>query len=70
MPAASILNVEKRFGNFQAVDDLTLDVPEGKILRPTPRGPSRSRVHCGRGDATAGKVRSRATPPGVDSWRM
>ncbi|HEY4719218.1 MAG TPA: ABC transporter ATP-binding protein [Candidatus Methylomirabilis sp.] len=38
MPAVVIENLEKRFGDFLAVDDLTLEIPEGKIL--TLLGPS------------------------------
>src|SRR3989304_8552925 len=38
MPAVAIRNLEKRFGDFHAVDDLTLEIPEGKIL--TLLGPS------------------------------
>ncbi len=38
MPAVVIQNLEKRFGSFQAVDDLSLEAPEGKIL--TLLGPS------------------------------
>ena len=38
MPKVSIKNLQKRFGDFLAVDDLTLTIPEGKIL--TLLGPS------------------------------
>jgi iron(III) transport system ATP-binding protein len=38
VPAVVIQNLEKRFGSFRAVDDLSLEAPEGKIL--TLLGPS------------------------------